>query len=282
MDEKEDAEMKMGSREGSWQEFEVWLKELQDRKYRRALIFRGQADSEWPLETTLERRGHPAMPIADYYELIVGNIGPDVSAFSSMQAPTFDEHLWKDLSDYERLRDLARREGSIFDQATFPGGKHLEYVAYLRHHGFPSPLLDWSQSPYVAAFFAFRDAAPKVEKRSIFVYCDRPLGTYGGIIGEPMIQLLFGRTRTPRRHFFQQSIYTVCESANNRKWQFDSHQRVFDNPSPRQDFLGKFVIPSTEREKILGLLDQYNLNAFSLFESEESLLETLWLRANRT
>ena len=198
-----------------------------------------------------------------------------------MQAPLFRENLWEDLSNYARLSDYAQLEGSIFDQAVFPGGEHFEYVAYLRHHGFPSPLLDWSESPYVAAFFAFRDFDPKIEKRSIFVYCDTPRGIRGGTIGKPMIQLLTGHTRTPRRHFFQRSIYTVCESAENGKWQFDSHQKVFDNADPNQDFLGKFDIPSTEGARIMGLLDQYNLNAYSLFGSEESLLETLWLRANR-
>lgn len=271
----------MESHEGNWEEFEIWLQELRGRNYRRGLIYRGQSDTNWRLETTLERSGHSTMPIVDYYGLTVGNIGPSVSTFSSMQAPPFNESLWNDLSDTERLSDYARHKGSIFDQTMFPGGEHFEYVAYLRHHGFPSPLLDWSLSPYVAAFFAFREAAPKVEKRSIFVYCDRPEGTYGGAIGEPLIQLLVGHTRTPRRHFFQQSIYTVCESRTDGKWQFDSHQKVFDNPPRNQDFLGKFDIPSTEREKVMGLLDQYNLNAYSLFESEESLLETLWLRANR-
>jgi hypothetical protein len=170
----------MELREGSWQEFEIWLQELRDRKYRRGLIFRGQADSSWRLETTLERSGRSTMPVADYYQLIVGGIGPTVSAFSSMQAPLFNENLWRELSAQ------AQYERSIFfDQAVFPGGEHFEYVAYLRHHGFPSPLLDWSQSPYVAAFFAFREAVPKIEKRSIFVYCDRPRGSEAELLECP-------------------------------------------------------------------------------------------------
>jgi hypothetical protein len=45
-----------------------------------------------------------------------------------------------------------------------------------------------------------------------------------------------------------------------------------------QDFLWKFDLPSSERTKVLGVLNDYNLNAFSLFGSEESLLETMWLR----
>jgi len=48
----------MELREGNWQDFEMWLEELRDRHYRRPFIFRGQADSEWRLETTLERSGH--------------------------------------------------------------------------------------------------------------------------------------------------------------------------------------------------------------------------------
>jgi hypothetical protein len=40
----------------------------------------------------------------------------------------------------------------------------------------------------------------------------------------------------------------------------------------------KFTIPAAERPKVLRLLDAYNLNAFSLFGSEESMMETLAIR----
>jgi len=30
--------------------------------------------------------------------------------------------------------------------------------------------------------------------------------------------------------------------------------------------------------EVLRMLDDYNLNAFSLFDSEETLLETMWFR----
>ncbi len=33
----------------------------------------------------------------------------------------------------------------------------IELLCFARHLGFPSPLLDWTYSYYVAAFFAFRD-----------------------------------------------------------------------------------------------------------------------------
>jgi len=44
------------------------------------------------------------------------------------------------------------------------------------------------------------------------------------------------------------------------------------------DPLWKFSLPSIEREKVFRDLGDYNLNAFSLFGTQESLLETLWYR----
>ena len=41
----------------------------------------------------------------------------------------------------------------------------------------------------------------------------------------------------------------------------------------------RFNIPSTERKKVLRFLDEFNLNAYSLFGSEESLMNMLAVRA---
>jgi hypothetical protein len=59
------------------------------------------------------------------------------------------------------------------------------------------------------------------------------------------------------------------------RWQFANHEDVFARNDPDQDVLWKFNIPWTQRLKVLRLLDSYNLNAFSLFDSEETLIETL-------
>lgn len=64
----------------------------------------------------------------------------------------------------------------------------------------------------------------------------------------------------------------------NSPWRFVPHETVFGRNNPEQDVLWKFSIPWTARVKVLKSLDDHNVNAFSLFESDEALLETIALR----
>ena len=53
------------------------------------------------------------------------------------------------------------------------------------------------------------------------------------------------------------------------------HQDVFDRANPNQDLIWKIIVPAKERLKALSFLSSVNINAFSLFDSDESLMEIL-------
>ena len=139
-----------------------------------ALLFRGQHDAEWDLTTTLERSGCKDMTFDAYYRL-TGNVLPAIEAFT--------REKW-DVPDYSLAMEAEFREDAqLFSLRKFPAPKFYQYMVYLRHHGFPSPLLDWTSSVYVAAFFAFRHAGTEDGMGSIYVYCERPEGFKGEWVG---------------------------------------------------------------------------------------------------
>jgi FRG domain len=263
---------------GSWNEFEKEVGAIQ-KNLRRArpetephLLFRGQEDSRWALETTLERSGHRDMQFSDYYQLISA-LRPEVEALTGA--------AWDKMPRYDQARKWMDEPGEfsvdIVNVHGFPG---YEYMVYLRHHGFPSPLLDWTRSPFIAAYFAFRRTIKGVGRASIYVYCEHPnqrkrLPRYESVI------LSHGPSvRSHRRHFLhflQQCEYTSC-LAFKSPVRFVQHEEIFAQAKRGQDFLWKFNIPTSERVKLLKSLDAHNPNAFSLFGSEESLMETMALR----
>jgi FRG domain len=148
-------------------------------------------------------------------------------------------------------------------------------MAYLRHHGFPSPLLDWTRSPYVAAFFAFNKAIEDSNSRvSIYIFGETSHVSGNGM---PVLYRYGPYVRTHRRHVLQQSEYTLCCFYDD-KWFFGNYDTIFDQGRHQQGLCWKITLPTTERPKVLRVLDEYNLNAFSLFESEDSMMEMLAVR----
>lgn len=252
---------------GNWEEFQAELRQLRAGEApAKPLLFRGQAKSDgWYLTTTLEREAGPATLFKDYYRLI-SNVRPQVesSTGNQWQIPGYCE-IERLSAEYEPFQQSLTHR--------FPG---YPYMVYLRHHGFPSPLLDWTRSPYIAAHFAF-SKADEDQRTDVAIYAlsEAPKRSLGK--GNPSIVRLGPYVTTHPRHFLQQSEYTICVVFQDG-WRFAPFQSMFSPENPDQDVLWKFTIPAGERLKVLEHLDEYNLNAYSLFGSEESLMETMALK----
>jgi hypothetical protein len=258
----------------SWEDFEERLRGLREEQLRRKnatvlsvspFLFRGQGNHTWPLTTTLERNGRDKLSFKKYYRLI---------SVVRPQIETFTEITW-DVLDYPEYEKWLQQNDTLMP-GNFPG---YNYMIYLRHHGFPSPLLDWTRSPYIAAYFAFSHAIEVVERVSIYVLWEYTGSAKIWSSKKPHIHSLGPYVKSHRRHFLQQSEYTIC-MVHDDEWRFVPHKEAFAHvdADQEQDILWKFNIPWTERLKVLKLLDGYNVNALSLFDSEESLMETMAFR----
>lgn len=260
----------------TWEDLEERIRKIRadltkSTHYPPTIIFRGHACSTWGLETTLERYGKGAMSFADYYR-IISRVRPAIEALT--------EKTWP-LSPYPEIEDLAGDYDSFSLRLTASDLPGYEYMAYLRHHGFPSPLLDWTQSLYVAAYFAFR-AVPtnkrllKGGKVSIFMWVD-PENKVSGSDYRTIFHL-GPYIRAHRRHGLQQSHYTVCLGFKNDGWYFATHKHETRETHDHENRIRKFNIPTHEYQNVLKSLDEHNLNGFSLFDSEEGLMESLAIR----
>jgi len=252
----------------SWEDFETEIASLFERKKKIQAekgmrvygpFFRGHAAACWKLETTLERYTERCYPTREYY---------DVMRTTSLAVESFTEKFWN-------LSDKYEIDESI---PGLPLG--YEFMIYLRHHGFPSPLLDWTHSPYIAAFFSFRSKAPfennDVAIYSHLVYSWSPPS--GMDCNKARIDLLGPYVTAHKRHYTQQSWYTICRKPLGNKYVYCNHEEAIEENSTGQGLLRKYVIPRSERSKVLDKLFLMNINSYSLFGSEESLMETLAYR----
>ena len=243
--------------------------EVQTYKQKNTILFRGHASSKWQLQTTLERKTDQKFTLMQYLLNTRKRIY-ELEAYTGTK--------W-DLPSESSLRKIVGEQADkMFGPDSLPC---YPYLAYLRHHGYPSPLLDWSESPYIAAYFSMCDANPNENHVAVFVYIESTNSGkdfYGE--GEPLIQTKGSRITTHKRHFMQKACYTVALkwSEERQAHIFCSHHEIFDKHNPNQDILIKITLPTSEKKSVLKDLDDYNINHFTLFQSEDALVKWLGIK----
>lgn len=254
----------------SWDEFVPAVKSIETKRSQLAddgysspsnLLFRGQRDYRWNLETTLERSTRKPISLSDYYRTIA-IVQSEIEAFTNAR--------W-DLPDRQILAKACNNFDTGWD--ALPG---YEYLAYLRHHSFPSPLLDWSTSPFIAAHFAF--SSSHSERVAVYAFLETTGHAKTTSSERTIIRGLGPYVRTHARHFRQKSEYTICWRFQDNEWVFASYQDTVTANHQTQDRFWKITLPIEAKTDAVTYLDQHNINEFSLFQTEEGLLQSLWTR----
>ena len=250
-------------------------------------LYRGQRDASWHLQTTLDRR-KPGMTLGKYLT-IMERIQPRMERVSRRKWPS----LSKEISALRRngLATIRRFPAKEANTETI-----RSFMAYLRQHGFPSPLLDWTSDPYKAAFFAFSGIEPDAQNVAVYVFRERAGSTPDcKTAGEPCAMIIGPRIlNTSPRHSKQQAQYTWCVEKSALGtcldyYVFTEHEQVLNLPGFRledgacvdtdrvENVVDKYTIPASEWRKALASLAQRNISKCKLFgHTADDLLEDLW------
>ena len=248
------------------------------------VFFRGQADAQWPLQSKFDR--------------VIDKLAQKFN-WSVQDRKLKAQKIERELLD--EFRNACHR---ISGAPELPKGKesHDEFMAYAQHFGVPTRLLDWTRSPYIAAFFAFDghdtvSVFPGDHKVAIwafnwdkfkeYFYCRRYDKTPDEIPGEardefekkvqsilrsagPRIEKVQVTGNPNRRMVYQEGLFTrVVEADDDIQSFFEGH----DDSAPGT-VLTKIEIPGGEQRQALQELSLMAITPVSLMNDPDGAAAT--------
>lgn len=149
--------------------------------------------------------------------------------------------------------------------------EYAKIMAYAQHFGLPTRLLDWTESPYIAAFFALSDVITLSEKSQFS--CIWALDTKSGVWGSGLrVEIVDPPSEGNERLRNQLGRFTINWS------QYSSVEEYVENSAAVDEPLRKIFIPTRQAFKAVADLDAMGINHSNLFPGVEGCARSARLK----
>lgn len=217
-----------------FEDFDYVIREqLLDHSY---MVYRGQRDINWPLRTTIDRL---------FFE-------------QKKRFPTEEE------ADNHLLTFQYATRGRL--GGDWSPSDSNSWWSLGQHFGLATPLLDWTESPYVAAYFSFSERSETEEMVDRVVYAIDPLEIEkknNELKPSDRVEIIRPLLDQNPRLVNQRGLFTKLPLGN------DLENWIIKNFKGGGDMavLVKVVIPESDgdRAKFLRVLNRKNINPLTLF-----------------
>lgn len=212
-------------------------------------FYRGHANDAWKLQTSFHRAASKNnINMLQYLDVIIPEVHYHVCA------------------NHNQIIDLA----NVYEFAAF--------LVLIQHHGFPTPLLDWTLSPYIAAYFAFKevnDLYPASEYVKIYAFDYSEWNTSYKQTNDlrdfenPHVSTIRPFAKFNPRIIHQQGMFTITNIDD-----IEGHIN-YCSASIGKQFLYTMLLSVKDKPLVLRELNLMGINQMTLFPNIDGICEAL-------